>query len=95
VPRVTFLPSGKCFDVKRGGTILRAAVRARMRLGRACRGVGVCAACAVRVVAGAEHLEAPTPVERRLLARRPLPAGERYACQARVLGDVTVTTAYW
>ncbi|HEY3353789.1 MAG TPA: 2Fe-2S iron-sulfur cluster-binding protein [Polyangia bacterium] len=95
MPRVTFQPSGKAFDVRRGGTVLRAAVRARMHLGRSCRGDGVCAACKVRVLAGAAHLAPPTPVEQRLIARRPLDADERYACQARVLGDVTVTTSYW
>jgi len=95
MPRVTFAPSGKSFCVRRGGTILRAAVRARMHLGRACRGVGVCAACRVKVLAGQEHLAPPTPEEERMARRRPLAADERYACQAHVTGDVTVTTGYW
>jgi 2Fe-2S ferredoxin len=95
MPRVTFHPSGKCFDVRRGGSLLRAAVRARMHLGRACRGEGVCAACRVRVLAGADHLSPPTALEQRMARRRPLDADERYACQARVLGDVTITTTYW
>ena len=86
MPRVTFAPSGKSFCVKRGGTIFRAAVRARMRLGRACR---------VRVLAGQENLSPPTDCEVRMARRRPLAADERYACQAHVIGDVTVTTSYW
>jgi len=95
MPRVTFAPSGKSFSVRRGGTILRAAVRSRMHLGRACRGAGVCAACRVRVLAGQENLAPPTPEEARMARRRPLEPDERYACQAHVVGDVTVTTAYW
>ena len=95
MPRVTFAPSGKSFCVKRGGTIFRAAVRARMRLGRACRGEGVCGACRVRVLAGQENLSPPTDCEVRMARRRPLAADERYACQAHVTGDVTVTTSYW
>ena len=95
MPRVTFAPSGKSFCVKYGGTIFRAAVRARMRLGRACRGHGACGACRVTVLAGQENLAPPTDDERRMSRRRPLAADERYACQAHVIGDVTVTTSYW
>jgi 2Fe-2S ferredoxin len=95
MPRVTFQPSGKQFDVRRGGSLLRAAVRARMHLGRSCRGDGACGACRVRVLAGGDGLSPPTSDEARLARRRPLAADERYACQARVFGDVTVTTSYW
>jgi 2Fe-2S ferredoxin len=95
MPRVTFAPSGKSFCVRRGGTILRAALRARVHLGRACRGVGTCAACRVRVLAGQENLAPPTPDEARMARRKPLAPDERYACQAHVTGDVTVTTSYW
>ena len=95
MPRVTFAPLGKSFDVKRGGTILRAAVRARMHLGRACRGEGICAACRVRVLAGQENLSPITDDEARMSRRKPLAADERYACRAHVTGDVTVTTGYW
>jgi ferredoxin len=95
MPRVTFVPSGKSFGVKPGGTILRAAVRARVHLGRACRGRGTCCACRVKVLAGWEHLAPPTPEEARMARRKPLEADERYGCQAHVTGDVTVTTSYW
>jgi len=95
MPRVTFAPSGKSFCVKYGGTVFRAAVRARMRLGRACRGHGACGACRVQVLAGWENLSPPTEDEVRMSRRRPLAADERYACQAHVTGDVTVTTSYW
>ncbi|HZS39879.1 MAG TPA: 2Fe-2S iron-sulfur cluster-binding protein [Polyangia bacterium] len=95
--RVTFrLSDGeRSFAILDGGTLLGAALRARLPLARSCRGVAVCAACRVRVVDGAEHLDAPTAAERALTAREPLRPGERYACQARVRGPVTITTTYW
>jgi 2Fe-2S ferredoxin len=95
VPRVTFLPSGRSYDVTYGGTLLRAAIRARVPIARSCRGVGVCAACRVRVVDGAEHLAPMGALERVLTEREPLRAGERYACLAHVLGNVSITTTYW
>jgi len=95
VPRVRFEPLDVSFDVRGGGSLLRAALRARVPLARACRGDGVCASCRVQVLAGAHNLAPPTPAERTLAAREPLAEGERYACQACVWGDVTVTTRYW
>ncbi len=95
MPRVTFLPSRRSYDVSYGGTLLRAAIRARLPMARPCRGVGVCAACRVRVVEGAEHLTPMGPDEQALAAREPLGRDERYACLVRVLGDVVVTTTYW
>jgi len=95
VPRVTFVPLGVSFQVRRGGSLLRAAMRARVPLARACRGDAVCASCRVRVLAGADNLGAMTPAERALAVRQPLFDGERYACQAAVLGDVEITTRYW
>ncbi len=82
-------------DVLDGATLLRAALRARLPLARSCRGVAVCAACRVRVLDGAEHLDPPTDAEAALARREPLRPGERYACQARVRGPVTFTTTYW
>ena len=92
---VTFLPQGITYRVRRGGSLLRAAMRARVPLARSCRGDAVCASCRVKIVAGAEHLAPPTETEQKLAARAPLAKDERYACQAVVQGDVTITTTYW
>ena len=70
-------------------------MRARVPLARSCRGDAVCASCRVRIVDGAQNLAAPTDAEKKLAARAPISANERYACQAVVLGDVAVTTTYW
>jgi ferredoxin len=85
----------RSFAIRDGGSLLSAALRARLPVARSCRGVAVCAACRVRVLDGAAHLDPPTPAEAALAAREPLRDGERYACQARVRGPVTITTTYW
>jgi len=96
MPRVTLVVSNapaRVIDVLPGATLLRAAVRARLPIGRSCRGVAVCAACRIFIVEGAV---APMgELEAQLAARAPLAEHERYACCARVAGDVTVTTSYW
>jgi len=95
MPVVTFLPSGRTYSVIERGTLLRAARRARMGLASSCRGKGVCKACRVRIVSGAEHLSEPTQLERDAAREAGLDPDERLACLARVLGPVAVTTSYW
>lgn len=98
MPRVTLLVTNgpaRVVDVLPGATLLRAAVRARMPIGRSCRGVAVCAACRIFIVEGEGAIAPMDELEARLAARTPLAEHERYACRARVTGDVTVTTSYW
>jgi adenylate cyclase len=52
-----------------------------------CSGRGRCGTCRVRVDAGAALLSAPGDLEHDTLARVHADAGERLACQARVLGE--------
>jgi 2Fe-2S ferredoxin len=94
---VTFLTSlgPRTARVKIGRTLLWAARRARLPVARSCRAEAVCASCRVLIVDGGEQLAAPDPLEAALLQRSPLPPDERYACRARVLGPLTVTTRYW
>jgi 2Fe-2S ferredoxin len=91
VPLVTFVPSGRAASVESGATVLSAARLAGLPLASSCRGVGICDACKVRVVAGADALSAADERERGTT----LESDERLACQARVAGAVTVTTTYW
>lgn len=95
MPRVTFVPSGRTFDVTRGGSLLRAVLRARLPLARSCRGTGVCALCRLQVVGDGAGLAPMGDTEAALARREGLPEGQRYACLARVVGDVTVTASYW
>lgn len=52
-----------------------------------CSGRGRCGTCRVRIDAGAALLSAPADLERDTLALVRAGAGERLACQARVLGE--------
>jgi ferredoxin len=81
------------YDVREGSTLFRAVLRARLPLARSCRGEAVCAACKVRIVEG--NVAPMTRAETLLAEREPLREGERYACQARICGPVTITTTYW
>jgi ferredoxin len=93
--RVTFTPLGTVAEAKPNETILDAARRAGAPVGNSCGGVGVCARCRVRVIAGGESLSPPTSIELRIGGARGFTAGERMACQAVVSGDCEVTTSYW
>ena len=80
-------------EVGRGTTLLAAAGRASAPLGNACRGQGVCRACAVLVISGAELLEPAGELERAM----ELEPGWRMACQTRVRGHgrVVLWTFHW
>jgi len=93
--RVTFTPLGRVAEAKPNETILDAARRVGAPIGNSCGGVGVCARCRVRVVAGPENLSPPTSIELRIGAGRGFADDERMACQAVVGGDCAVTTGYW
>ena len=57
-----------------------------------CSGRGRCGTCRIHVESGAEQLSALNEIERPTLARVHAKAGDRLACQARVLGaGVSVT----
>jgi ferredoxin len=92
---VTFTPLGKTATARPDETLLDVARRADAPLGNSCGGVGICARCRVRVLAGAENLSPPTTIEIRFGTARGFNADERMACQAIVNGDCDVTTTYW
>ena len=90
---MTFTPLARSAAAKENESILDVARRLSVPLANSCGGVGVCARCRVRIVAGAENLTAPTSVETRF--NRGFGEDERMACQAVVGGDCEVTTSYW
>ncbi|NVB41945.1 (2Fe-2S)-binding protein [Pseudenhygromyxa sp. WMMC2535] len=80
-------------EVPRGTTLMAAAARAGAPLGNACRARGVCRACAVLVLAGAELLDEAGALERRFALEAPW----RMACQTHVrgAGRVLLWTPHW
>lgn len=49
-----------------------------------------CGICIMRVLEGAEHLTPPTHQEKDFLKAMHADPDERLACQARIMGDVSV-----
>lgn len=76
-------------EVTPNASLLAVAVRARLPIGRSCRGQGVCFACKVEIVEGAENLSP------RAEAEATLAPNERLACLCYVRGPITIRTPYW
>ena len=87
-------PAGADIAVQDGETVMHAAERSGYRWPTVCHGQAICTTCFFEVIAGADHLLPPEPVERHALRQSPvvqMATGEvRLACQARVTGPVTV-----
>lgn len=89
MPEIAFLPDGKRVNVRAGLTLLEAARQAKVAVRTRCSGGLSCLMCKVKVVDGMEGLSEPKQAEKAKLG--PLePQGYRFACQARVMGTVTV-----
>ena len=95
MPVVRFMPSGKERAIRAGATILAAANQAEMPIGQSCSGDGICGWCRVTLLAGAENMLPPGPLEKKLMKEKEFAGNERAACLAKVNGDVTITTTYW
>jgi ferredoxin len=93
VVRIRFSRDFGEIEVPRGTTLLAAAARAKAPLGNACRGQGVCRACAVLVIEGASLLDEPGELERRMQLESPW----RMACKTHVHTDgfVELWTPNW
>ena len=78
-----------------GTTLLDATVRAGLPIARSCGADGVCAKCALRIVAGVDALSPETPREAELKSRNRIDADLRLACRAHVHGDVVATALDW
>jgi ferredoxin len=94
VVRVRFERDCGAIEVGVGTSLLAAAGRAGAPLGNACRGQGVCRACAVLVIDGAHLLDPAGALERAMQ----LEQGWRMACQTRVRardGLVRLWTPNW
>lgn len=80
----------------RGGLNLWVFLRKNgMPIGAACSGVGVCAACNVRV-SPHENVSSSSDFEQESLTRHGHDAAtDRLACLCRVWGDVVVSADYW
>ena len=105
--RVVFTPSGLNGVVPVGTTVLDAARRLGADLDTVCGGRGICGRCQVSAPTGTfakwgitndgRALSAPGALEHDYRGNRPLVAGQRLGCAARIVGAFTlpVTTMVW
>jgi 2Fe-2S ferredoxin len=89
VPKITFIPAEKSFDVAPGTTILVAAVQNGLHLRHDCT-EAVCGTDRVKILSGAEQLSEITDNEELTLEMMNAGPNERLACVARIAGDVIV-----
>lgn len=82
-------------EVSGGHSILQAAVLNGIDISHYCGGMASCGTCKVEVVDGAENLLPPDGREQMVLGSQSTAAGHRLACQARVVGPVTVRIPRW
>lgn len=73
-----------------GQTLLETSLRAKVPHFHQCHGLARCTTCRVRVLDGAGNLSPRTGEELQISTERGWSEDIRLACQARVLGDVTV-----
>ena len=85
MPRVTFLPSGRTVEVRRGSSILDAAEAAGVELPHNCGGVCACTTCHVWVERGLDSLsEIEEREDDKLNEAAGLAPNSRLGCQACV-----------
>jgi 2Fe-2S ferredoxin len=89
MPKVTFMPSRKSFEVAAGTTILVSAIQNGLQLRHDCT-EAICGTDRVKILAGKENLSEKTENEELTLEMMNAGPDERLGCVARVLGDVTV-----
>ena len=97
---VVFTPSGKRGRFPRGTQLLQAARSLGVDIDSVCGGRALCGRCQVLVMEGefskhgvssqAGHLSPVSEAEQSFARRRPLPAGQRLSCSARIEGDLVI-----
>jgi ferredoxin len=81
-PRVVEVPAGT--------TLFDAGAKLAAGIDTACVGKGTCGLCRVKIVAGAEHLNAYTDEERKHLGNVYHLTKVRLSCRSVLQGDVTI-----
>jgi len=82
-------------DVTPGTTILAAAREAGVDVPHYCGGTCSCGTCRVEILSGADQLSAAAGREQMVLGAERTRAGDRLACQARILGPASVRVPDW
>jgi ferredoxin len=93
MPRVTIAAAGAdpvVVECAEGTTLFEAGAKVAAGIETSCVGKGTCGLCRVKIVAGAEHLNAYTDEELKHLGNVYHITKVRLSCRSRVAGDVTI-----
>jgi ferredoxin len=92
MPLVTIVGDGdpRLVEVLPGTTLFEAGAKVTAGIETACVGKGTCGLCRVKILAGAEHLNAFTDEERKHLGNVYHITKVRLACRSKLTGDVTI-----
>ena len=91
MPKVTFLPSKKAYEVEFGTTVLEAAMEHDLPLEHACDASLACATCQVYVIEGGADLEPISEEEEDLLdSAWEVKETSRLGCQVVITDDIVV-----
>jgi ferredoxin len=83
------VPSGQCYEVDKGTTILIAAIRNGLHLPHDCT-EAICGTDRVKILYGQQNLSAKSENEELTLTMLSAGPHDRLGCVAQILGDVTV-----
>lgn len=92
MPVVTITSDGvtSTVDAPDGSTLFEAGAKAAAGIDTACVGKGTCGLCRVKIVAGAENLNAFTDEERKHLGNVYHLTKVRLSCRSKIAGDVSI-----
>ena len=89
---ITFADIATTVTVPRGTRIVEVAEKIGANIPFGCK-ENDCGDCIIEVLEGAKNLSTPSALETKLLKQKLAKANNRLACQAMVLGDVTIKPA--
>lgn len=91
MPKITFLPANKAYEVEFGATVLEAAMEHELPLEHACDASLACATCQVYVIEGGDDLEPISEEEEDLLdSAWEVRETSRLGCQVVITDDIVV-----
>jgi len=90
MPKITFNPSGNSGEVPEKHSVLDAAKLLSVDMAHECGGFASCSTCRIVVEDGYENLSGIEFEEEDMMDLAELSPPYRLACQARIMGDVTV-----
>ena len=94
MPTITYLPMGITAEYRAGESVFEVGKRNGVPIETACVGKATCGLCRVKIISGAEHLNAFNEDEEKHLGNVYFLTKVRLSCQTRPSGgDVTVELA--